>query len=128
MFDVDAHPFDHLLAHVVPGQLFLPVFGILTHRANESHPPLAFQWEDGEKLALVQADVYIAVHRRSPTFHVRNIKEMVVVPAWESDLQRLAYDGMCAVAPSNVGCLARLRCSIDSFQASNNVIVRFLEG
>src|ERR1700736_6894191 len=39
--DVDAHPVDHALAHVVPRQVLVLVLGFFAHRANEPRTRLA---------------------------------------------------------------------------------------
>ena len=62
--DVDAHPFDHALAHVVPRQVVVLVLGVLAHCADQPRAPVALQREDGEKIGRVQRDVQLAVHRR----------------------------------------------------------------
>ena len=66
--DVDAHPLDHALAHVVPRQVVVLVFGILAHRADEPRAPFVLQRKDGEKIGRVEADVQLrrSSPRRSP--------------------------------------------------------------
>ena len=125
--DVDAHPLDHALAHVVPRQVLALVFGFLAHGADEPRAPLALQREDGEKIGRVQADVQLAVHHRSARFHVGDIKEVGVHPARETDSQRLAHDGMRAITSGNIGCRARFRGSIRSFQACEHAAARLLK-
>ena len=84
--DVDAHPLDHALAHVVPRQLVLLVFGLLiAYRADEPRAPFVLQRKDREKIGRVQADVQLAVHRRAARLDIGDVKEMVVRAAGKAD-------------------------------------------
>ena len=54
--DVDAHPLDHALAHIVPRQVLVLVFGLLiAHRADEPRAAFVLQRKDGKKIGRVQA-------------------------------------------------------------------------
>ena len=125
--DVDRHPLDHTLAHVVPRQGLVLVFGFLADRPDETRTPLGLQRKNGEKIGRVQGDVHLAVHRRSVRLHVGDIEEVGVRAARKTDLQRLPHGGMGAVAPGNVGRLARLRGSIRPFQSREHMTGRLLE-
>ena len=58
--DIDAHPFDDALAHVVPREVLVLTLGLLPHRANEPRSPIPLQREDGEKISRVEGNVHLA--------------------------------------------------------------------
>ena len=105
----------------------MPVCRALAHRADEPRAPLALQREDGEKVGRVQRDLQLAVHRRSPRCHVRDIKEVSVCAARESNLQRLAHDGVRAIAFADEGGLASFHGSVRPFQTREHTTGRLLE-
>ncbi len=54
---VDAHPFDHALADVIPRQIFVLAFKFLAHSADKTHAAFGLQRENGQKFCFFQADV-----------------------------------------------------------------------
>jgi len=62
LLNLDAHPLDHALTHIVPRQVVVPLRRIGAHRTNETRPPLVFERKDEEKIGRVEGAVQFAVH------------------------------------------------------------------
>ena len=106
-FDIDAHPLNHVLTHIVPCQVVALVLGVRAHRANETRTPIILERKDEEKVGAVQCAVQFAIHDRAARVDIRDVKEMVVRAPWETNPQSLAHGGVGAVAPGEVGGYAR---------------------
>ena len=115
-FDLDTHPVHDALADVVPGKVLISRLGF-AHRADEPGMSVALQRKHGQEIVRIEADVQLVVHRRPFRGNVSDVKNMLVGPARKADFQRLANDGMGAVASRDVGRFAFLQSSIRSFQA-----------
>ena len=59
--DLDAHAIDDALAHGIPAQRLMLIFGFLTHCADEPSTS-ALHRKDREKVDIVEGSVQFAVH------------------------------------------------------------------
>ena len=89
--NVDTHPLDDALTHVVPRQVVVLVLGIRANCANETGASIVLQWKDDEKIGSVQCAVDLAVHYRAARVDIGDVKEVVVRASWETDPQALAH-------------------------------------
>src|SRR5438105_15210996 len=78
------------------------MLGLLTDGADETRASLLPQWKHREKIRLVKCDVNFAIHRRTAGLHIRDIKQVSVRAAGETDLQGLADWRAGAVASGKV--------------------------
>ncbi len=105
----------------------MQLFGAGAHGADEPRVAVLFQRKDGKKIARVQRDVQLAVHRRAARFDVGDVEQVIVRAARETDRQRLPHRGTRAVAAGDEGGLARLGGSVRPLESREHTAVRFLE-
>src|SRR5215472_11089000 len=90
--DIDLHPIDHALAHIVPGQIRVIVFRFLAYRADQPRSALCLQREYGQKVGDVQSDMNPSVERFSAPFHVGDVEQMLILSTLETDTQFFAHE------------------------------------
>jgi hypothetical protein len=74
----DVHGGDRL-----PRELIVLMFCFVADRADKPSTVLAFEWEGEQKIAGIEREMQLAVHRRSARLHVCDIGEMCIRPARE---------------------------------------------
>jgi hypothetical protein len=67
------------------------------------------------------------MRRRSAGVHVGDIKQVSVGAAQETDLERFAYRGVCAVTASQIGSPTRFLLSVGPLKMREHMIARLLE-
>lgn len=89
--DVDAHPLDHPLCHIVPGQVVAVVGGLVANGSDEPHAMVAGHREQREEIGAVEGDVYVTVNGRSACIDVCHVEQVRVGAAWKTDGQPLTH-------------------------------------
>ena len=85
---------------------------VVAYEADEARVSLALQREQQDELRLVQRSVQLPVHLRATRLDVRDVEEMLVRAAGESDAERLARGRVRAVAARKVRGLESLLGSV----------------
>src|SRR6266851_686245 len=105
--DVDAHPLQEPLAHIVPARFHALLLHIGTDGADQPCAPLVCEREDRGEVARVQRHVQLAVHQRSARLDVGYVEKMLVGAARRADVEPFAHGRAGAVAAGEEDRLAR---------------------
>ena len=83
--DVDVHPLDYPLCHIVPGQVVAVMRDVVADGSDESHAMVAGHGEQREEIGAVERGVYVAVDSRSAGIDIGHIEQVRVGAAWKTD-------------------------------------------